>query len=326
MKILGVIAGERMNGIRFHRQMYPLSALSEIYTDTEVSVVGHTSMLSKERLMEFDIVALHAHSATKEEVQSLIDLGLNVVIDFDDYWKLTTRHEMYDEFKKKGETERLIELLQMPVNLTVTTQNLKDKVEVVSGNKSVCVLPNGLIEAPEYRNPIQKDFVNFGWMGASTHTNDLMMIQHLRNGYGFDVCVPKNYNAIFGKRFNYYTALGVPDYLNLYNTFDIMLIPLAKNEFNKYKSELKLIEAGFYKKPVIVSDVEPYSQHLKDGENCLVVKKERHWAKHCKALAESKELRERLGNNLYKDMKEKFDLRRITEKRYKYFKSIIENV
>ncbi len=325
MKILGIISGERITGSMFHRIIYPLSALME-YHDVKVDTAQSLLLKTDEELCDYDIVLVHSTTPNDEEIKRLLRLGVNVVMDFDDYWKLSTKHELYDAWKEKGEMERLLKFFDLNVNFTTTSETLKKKIQTLAYKKDVCVLPNGMIDDEEYRKPLPKDKINFGWMGATNHITDLMMIQHLRIGYGFDICVPENYRTVFRNRFNYFNGLNVPDYLNLYNTFDIIVVPLDRNEFNTYKSELKLIEAGFYKKPVIVSDVEPYSSLLKDGENCLVVKKHRHWAKHCKTLLEDKDLREKLGNQLHEDMKEKFDLKKITKNRYDYFKKITEDV
>ncbi len=326
MKIIGILSGSKITGSMFHRIIYPLSALQDAYDDVSVKLTASVSLLSDEELREADIVLIHSTSPDNEEVRRLVRLGVNVVLDLDDYWVLSTKHELYSQWRERGETKRIIDLFSLRINYTVTTEALKEKVMNLAYNKNVCALPNGMIDDPEYRNPIKKDGVNFGWMGATNHITDLMLIQHLKTGYGFDVCIPAAYKEVFRDRFNYFNALPVPDYLNLYNTFDILLVPLDDNEFNKYKSELKLVEAGFYKKPVIISDVQPYSDYLRDGDNCLVVKKHRHWAKYCKMLAENPELRGVLGENLHKDMQEHFDLRKITKKRYDYFKKIIENV
>ena len=327
MKILGVIDGSRINGIKFHRIIYPLSAMSEYFEDVNVHVSRSTFDLTEKELEFYDIILLHSTFATKEEIKRLLKFGKKVVVDYDDYWVLSTKHEMYDEWVKNKEPKRRIDMMTYDVHITVTTEALKRKVQGFALNKDVCVLPNGMIDDEEYRKPVKKDFVNFGWIGATNHITDLMMIQHLKNGYGYNVSIPEPYRKnVFKSRFNYYDIKLVPDYLNMYNAFDVILIPLDDNTFNKYKSELKLVEAGFFKKPVIVSGVQPYLPYLKDGVNCLVVKKHRHWAKYCKMLSEDADLRERLGNQLHKDMKEHFDLEKITTDRYNYFKEIIENV
>ena len=48
------------------------------------------------------------------------------------------------------------------------------------------------------------------------------------------------------------------EFLNNYNNFDISLAPLKEHMFNKVKSQLKVIEAGFHKKALIAQNFGPY--------------------------------------------------------------------
>ena len=71
----------------------------------------------------------------------------------------------------------------------------------------------------------------------------------------------------------------VTSYAKNYSKFDISLAPIQNHIFNRMKSQLKVIEAGFYKKALIASNVGPYTidlKHaLKNGEftdgNALLV-------------------------------------------------------
>jgi hypothetical protein len=40
-----------------------------------------------------------------------------------------------------------------------------------------------------------------------------------------------------------------------------VLAPLTATKFNRYKSELKIVEAAAYNLPIVVSKVEPYTNH-----------------------------------------------------------------
>jgi len=39
---------------------------------------------------------------------------------------------------------------------------------------------------------------------------------------------------------------------------DIMILPSKKTDFNRFKSNLKILEAGALKMPIVVSENEPY--------------------------------------------------------------------
>ncbi len=51
------------------------------------------------------------------------------------------------------------------------------------------------------------------------------------------------------------------EYGEVYKHFDIVVAPLQNTKFNNCKSELKILEASAYKKPIICSAVLPYLYH-----------------------------------------------------------------
>jgi glycosyltransferase involved in cell wall biosynthesis len=127
----------------------------------------------------------------------------------------------------------------------------------------------------------------------------------------------------------------ITQYANGYNQFDIALAPLNDNEFNKYKSQLKVIEAGFHKKALIAQNYGPYTIDLVSaikpgGEydptgNCLLVetsKNHKQWVKHAKKLVENPEMVKQLGENLYNTVKDKYDINNISKIRASYYKNL----
>jgi len=125
-------------------------------------------------------------------------------------------------------------------------------------------------------------------------------------------------------------------YASNYNTFDVSLAPLVESQFNANKSQLKVIEAGFHKKAIISSEVDPYTLDLisavdegkfnNKGNALLVNPKKNHkdWAKHMKRLVESPNMIEDLGNRLYETVKDTYSLKKVCKDRVEFFKSIIK--
>jgi glycosyltransferase involved in cell wall biosynthesis len=100
------------------------------------------------------------------------------------------------------------------------------------------------------------------------------------------------------------------------------------------KSQLKVIEAGFYKKALIASNVGPYTidltHSLKNGTfgdgNALLVDEVRShsdWAKYIKKLVENPNLVKDMGERLYETVKDTYDLRTVTKNRREFYKSIV---
>jgi len=102
------------------------------------------------------------------------------------------------------------------------------------------------------------------------------------------------------------------------------LIPLKDTEFNRAKSNLKMLEMGAFGLPVIVSDVEPYRDFSKHGKNCLVVGK-REWYKAIRKLIENPELRKDLGNQLKQEVFESFNEESWRKVRTKLYENLISS-
>jgi glycosyltransferase involved in cell wall biosynthesis len=127
----------------------------------------------------------------------------------------------------------------------------------------------------------------------------------------------------------------VTSYATNYSKFDISLSPIKNHIFNRMKSQLKVIEAGFYKKALIASSVGPYNidlQHcLKDGQfhdgNALLVDENRNhsdWSKYIKKLVQNPNLIEDMGNRLYETVKVKYHLDTVTKTRSEWYKTLVK--
>ena len=99
------------------------------------------------------------------------------------------------------------------------------------------------------------------------------------------------------------------------------------------KSQLKVIEAGFYKKAIIASNVGPYTIDLThslqngnftDGNALLVNESRNHsdWAKYMKKLINNPTWAEDLGERLYETVKDKYDLNTVTDTRAQIYKNL----
>jgi glycosyltransferase involved in cell wall biosynthesis len=127
----------------------------------------------------------------------------------------------------------------------------------------------------------------------------------------------------------------VTSYAKNYSKFDISLAPIKNHMFNRMKSQLKVIEAGFYKKAVIASDVGPYTIDLKhclnhgnfvDGNALLVNENRNHsdWSKYIEKLLKNPNMVKDMGERLYETVKDKYDLNNVTKDRSSFYKSVIK--
>lgn len=130
----------------------------------------------------------------------------------------------------------------------------------------------------------------------------------------------------------------ITTYASNYNMFDISLAPIKDHIFNKCKSQLKVIEAGFHKKALIAQNFGPYTIDLvnvieyggtiNENGNAILVdsyKNHKDWFKALKFLDNNPHMIERMGQNLYDTVVKKYHIDVVTKTRAEFYKSILED-
>ena len=130
---------------------------------------------------------------------------------------------------------------------------------------------------------------------------------------------------------------NINEYATHYENVDVLLAPLKENEFNKVKSQLKTIEAGFTHTALIAQnfgaytiDSIPYIEFggkINENGNCLLVdsrKNHKDWVKYINKLAENPDIVKKLQDNLYNYVKDKYSIAAVCEERVKLYKSIVD--
>ena len=130
---------------------------------------------------------------------------------------------------------------------------------------------------------------------------------------------------------------NINQYATHYENVDVLLAPLKENDFNKMKSQLKEIEAGFTHTALIAQNFGAYTIDLvpfrefggkinENGTALLVDSRKNHkdWAKNINFLAEHPEYVEKLKENLYNFVKNKYSLEKVCEERVNVYKDIVK--
>lgn len=131
----------------------------------------------------------------------------------------------------------------------------------------------------------------------------------------------------------------ITSYATNYNLFDIALAPLEENIFNKVKSQLKVIEAGFHKKALIAQDFGSYQIDMKtmfkfggeidttaNGILVETVKNHKDWYKAIKKLIQQPELIKTLGENLYNTVKDTYSIEAVCNTRRDLYKNLVSEI
>lgn len=385
-KILVIEQGN--NGVSFYRFQAPHRKLKELFGDEFEVTFDANPKLDDEALKQWDMVIypykLLNPFLVEQFLSRLDSLGVASALDIDDYWLLNKEHPLLTSYLKQNISTNVKSNLVAARNIITTTEAFAKEIRKI--NPNVYVIPNAL-DGNENQfkvKPTSNDRIRIGWLGSSTHLNDLSMLKGLvanfkRDGLldkvqfvlcGFDIRGTKSvydfksksfksipikpsestwveFEKIFTDHYNIissdykryllkyeqtpYNDLNEPyrriwtkdinTYAESYNDLDICLAPLANNQFNKMKSELKVIEAGWFGKTVIASNLEPYNAVL-PKEYLVDYKNNKDWYKKLKALVIG-EL-EMNGNRLQKLVQSQYDLNTVTNKRREIYNKIID--
>jgi hypothetical protein len=124
----------------------------------------------------------------------------------------------------------------------------------------------------------------------------------------------------------------ISQYATHYNNIDVLLVPLKQNKCNAQKSQLKVIECGFFHKAQIAQNFGPYQLDLvpmieiggninENGNALLVDSSKNHklWAKYITRLVKDRSLVTKLQENLHNTVKDKYSLKTVCEQRVKEY-------
>tara|TARA_R110000851_G_scaffold848_3_gene2899 strand:- start:21722 stop:22960 length:1239 start_codon:yes stop_codon:yes gene_type:complete len=405
IKIL-VVPSDR-TGVSFFRSTKPHLHLEKLYPDDfHVDIEYEPNLDDDEWLKQYDLIHYHRTLTDYDKMEALINkikgLGIVTVMDLDDYWSPPLTHPAYHIIKSNGLDVKILNNIRGAENVTTTTEIFAD--EIKKYNKNVEIFPNAIdpTEKQFTPNPEKSNRIRIGWLGGSSHLNDLSILNGVSSKLksdglldkiqfvvcGFDIRGKVNtinkdtgeqttrdikpeesvwveYEKIFTnnysiispeykehlKRYTTQEFEGIENepyrrvwtkpissYATNYNLFDISLAPLGENTFNKVKSQLKVIESGFFKKPIIAQNFGPYtidveSAYQKGGEldttknGFLVDSRRNHksWYQYLKKLIQNPELIKTFGDNLYNTVSDKYSMNTVTENRAKYYKKLVFN-
>mgnify|MGYP001047715946 CR=1 FL=1 len=401
-KIKVLVLPSDRTGVGKFRSVEPHIFLQQSYPeDFHVDIDYEPKLNDLEYWKNYDMVVYHRSigrnpSQSIEIIKMLNSMGIVTVMDLDDYWLPTKDHPAHNIVKQNKIHLSIIENLKVAQHVTTTTTIFAN--EIKKYNKSVFVLPNAINpKEPQFMEETKpSDKLRFGWLGGSSHLEDLKLLKGSFNRLksdkdkfrlflcGFDIrgtvteinqqtgeqkqrpikpheTVWSEYENIFTERGSlitpehkeflskyipneiytgeeepFYTRIWtepVTSYAKNYSNFDVSLAPLKNHIFNRVKSQLKVIEAGFYKKALIASDLGPYTidltHSLKNGNfvdgNALLVKESRNhsdWSKWMKKLINNPSWAEDLGERLYETVSKRYDLNIVTETRAQIYKEL----
>jgi glycosyltransferase involved in cell wall biosynthesis len=192
----------------------------------------------------------------------------------------------------------------------VTNKHLASKVKKY--NTNIRIIPNA-ISVPTWQiNREPSDKVRFGYIGGNHHQADIRESTIDLTGYEAFVADVDGYPEMMKAPYKLNTF---PPHLyhRLYDFFDVSLVPLSTSEFAKCKSHLKMLEAGFSRCALIVSNTHPYTPYI-TKDNCIAINHPSEWAAAIKRLNDNPNQVQDLSDSLYEFVQD-FTMDKINELR-----------
>lgn len=272
------------------------------------------------------------------------DKGVKIVVDIDDFWEIGPLHPYHSFWYKYEMNTKIKETIKLADLVLTTSHRLKAAISLFRLNRNCEVIPNAVPFGDKHFTSTtteKSSKMNFLYAGGSSHYQDIALLRNKFDRLGSDPSVRNSavftlagFNPLQGKhcewdkmasifkRTNSYQILDtlpIQEHMSFYDSADVVLVPLVKNEFNQYKSVLKIIEAATRELPCIVSDVPPYSD-LKDYPGILW----EDWIKNIKYSIKNPTFVQDQGKLLAEKVKENFDLRYWATIRYDLFKNLMK--
>lgn len=347
------------SGCSLYRLELPHGAMSETYDDLQFYSTDKVTSLTKEELQLIDIFIftrqwvfpfkdglLHLN-AIEDMAKELRKYGAKIIVDIDDYWELTANHPFYGDYQKFNVKESVRLHMRVADVVTTTQPYLASKIQPY--NKNVHIFENcPWTKYEQYQpKPTKSNLVRFGYFGASQHLEDIETVEFpfrrlardnsisgrwriYLAGWRADNAATQYYENVFTdngfgvKNYGRIKAADVYSFMQGYNEVDVSIAPLRDTEFNRCKSDLKIIEAGYMKKAIIVTNTIPYLNGIKDGVEGFLIdpNKPKEWYSKIKWLINNPEAAAEMGEQLHQRITAERSIHEINERRYKLYKSM----
>lgn len=251
---------------------------------------------------------------------------IKTIVDFkpcfmevDDFFKgIPQQHPCFSTCSP-GEQQDYWASAQMEVSTGIicSTQYLADQFK--QNNQKVHVIPNCIdFDKWDQHRPKEHEKIRIGWIGGATHADDLklckdVLYEILDRFPEIEVyivsCPPPSWEA--HERLHLVNTWATIDEYPKHVkrlSFDIGIAPLRDNYFNRAKSNLRYLEFSACRIPTVASDVEPFKKDFMG----FIAWKDEDWFHYLDVLIHNHPFRKELGENIYSDVKMRFNLETIS--------------
>ena len=228
-------------------------------------------------------VAVDSERDAESLITKLDKSKIPLIIDTDDgFSSLSESHPQKDYYSRLDMVLR--QLMDGAKNVVFSTESLKDEYDDISDDKK-CVIENTLDERLWLNYRASKSEVerkrtadlNILYMGTATHDNDFLEVYGalkslVEQGYQIKLTVIGAVSSRFNE--NWIEFVSAPTgqeryprfarWLREFSSFDLGIAPLNDNDFNRMKSDIKVLDYAAINIPTLCSNVPAYEALIKE--------------------------------------------------------------
>lgn len=258
-----------------------------------------------------------------ENILSLVDIPY--IVDYDD--AIFHRYNLNPNKIARYFLANKIEKIMRRATVVVAGNSYIANHAVAAGAKRVETLPT-VVDLNRYqiiKNSFSGEFV-IGWIGSPKTTIYLEMIKPVikrineLNNISLTL-VGSGHIQFKNIKVKYYTWTEESE-VQLINTFDIGIMPLLDNPWEKGKCGYKLIQYMACGKPVVASPVSANKEIVENGINGFLAETVEEWYNAISILRDNPDLRKRMGEAGRKKIRDQYCLKTTERKLLSIFRTI----
>ena len=288
------------NAVFYHRLINPFYYMEGVKVKQAIGRIFNEDLDWADVMIMCRVIDNHP-----DECRAICDKhNIKLIVDYDDYYKLPSKHILHAHYSKWGMAEKQIGYAAVADEVWTTNKRLQN--QFLQHNENVKIIPNAIPFDRGQFNKGQEESnrIRFFYAGGKTHYHDIKLLEYtckelrknelfqelgqmVLGGYDDSTMEDNHYwdkiEMIWSGRRperDTYKRLGqlrVNEYMNLYNHGDVGIVPLENNQFNSMKSNLKILECATKYMPAICSRVSTF---IDNEPPVKWVEKESDWIKH----------------------------------------------
>lgn len=196
-------------------------------------------------------------------------------------------------------------------------------------NENVKLFPT-VVDIDKFKNsnPIKDNYFTIGWIGSPSTTKYLHIIEDALIEVSRDKdirvsLIGANNIKISGVSINHINWDENTEVEEI-SKFDVGIMPLPDNPWERGKCGFKLIQYLSCNIPVIGSSVGVNREIIINGVNGFQANSKEEWIKYFRILKDKKELKIKMGENGRRFVEEKYSLQKNSDKIVSYFGELIQ--